>query len=233
MDIRINNFTSFKSKAYPVKPFIIKTKHGRLNISEVTQKDLKREGFIYNLTKFFCKNFASKTKDPNWRVFKNSRCFKSEQILNDFAKYYNSKIKHKNDNMTLLLVKDKRNKIQGACLSYGYDRIPGSKELVCYIDSIAVNPAFRGLKIGKILIEKTLESAKNTFTDAFLTGDRSACGFYEKLGFKALSDSINGQKEIIDYLSKRRNDYPKYIEFFTKPLQNSEDRWYNKTKIND
>ena len=135
--------------------------------------------------------------------------------------------------MTLLLVKDKRNKIQGACLSYGYDRIPNTKGLVCYIDSIAINPVFRGLKIGKMLIEKTLESAQNSFTDAFLTGDRSAYGFYKKLGFEPLSDSIKGQKEVIDFLSKRRNDYPKYIEFFTKPLQNSEKRWYDKIIIND
>lgn len=233
MDIRINNFTNFRSKAYPVQPLIIKTKHGRLKMCEATQKDLKRDGFFINLTKLFCKNFASLTKDPNWNIFKNQRFENYEQVLKDFTKYYTAKIKHNNSDMTLLLVKDKRNKIQGACLSYGYDRIPEARDYTCYIDSIAVNPAYRGYNIGKILMEKTLESAKNKFTDAFLTGDREAAGFYKKLGFEALTEDTPNQKNIIDYLSKRRTDYPKYIELFTKPLQDSKERWFDKIIINE
>lgn len=233
MDIRINNFNNFKSKAYPVKPFVIKTKHGKLNVSEVTQKDLKRDGFIFNLTKFFCKNFALQTKDPNWRIFNNPKNINYEQTLIDFSRYYNAKIKHNHDYMTLLLVKDKRNKIQGACLSYGYDRIPNAREYACYIDSIAINPAYRGFHIGKLLLEKTIESAKNKFTDVFLTGDKMSYGFYEKMGFEPLSVANEGQKNVIDYLSKRRSDYPQYIELFTKPLQDSKERWYDKIIINE
>lgn len=233
MDIRINNFTNFQSKAYPVKPFTIKTKHGRLNVSEVTQRDLKRDGFIEMLTKFFCKNFASLTKDPNWRIFRNRNSSTSEQIIKDFARYYNAKIRHNNDYMTLLLIKDKRNKIQGACLSYGYDRIPNAREYACYIDSLAVNPTYRNFNLGTMLIEKTLESAGNKFTDAFLTGDRESYKFYEKLGFVPLSEDNPAQKNIIDYLSKRRSDYPKYIELFTKPIQDTKERWYDKVIIND
>ena len=233
MDIRINSFTNFQSKAYPVQPFIIKTKHGRLKVSEVTGKDLKRENFILNLTKFFCKNFASGTEDPNWKIFLNKKNINYQTALRDFMNYYNAKVKNNDENMTLLIAKDKRNKIQGACLSYGYDKIPDAKETTCYIDSIAVNPTYRGFNLGKILIEKTLESAKNKFTDAFLTGDRSAYKFYTNLGFSPLKIDDERQLGIINYLSRRRSDYPRYVELFTRPLQDSEERWYNKIDINE
>lgn len=233
MDIRISANLNFQSKAYPVKPFVIKTRSGKLNICEVSQKDLRQKGFIFNLTKFFCKNFASLTKDPNWKIFERPRSNDYERMLYDFSKYYKAKIKRKSDDMTLLLAKDKRNKIQGACLSYGYDRIPGAEETTCYIDSIAVNPAYRGFDIGTMLIEKTIESAKNKFTDVFLTGDREAFSFYEKLGFIPMDEYNADQKAVIDFIRKRRMDYPKYVELFTQPIQNSEKRWYEKLIINE
>ena len=231
MDIRINSYTNFKSKAYPVKSFIIKTKHGRLNVSEVTLKDIKREGFFTNLAKFFCKNFSSVTKDPNWDVIKYKKAGYYDEAIKEHAKYYSAKIKRNNEDMTLLLVKDKRNKIQGACLSYGYDKIPNTKDTVCYIDSIAVSRAYRGFNIGKILIEKTMESAKNKFTDIFLAGEKQAHGFYKNLGFKSLSAETEEEKKIMDYISKRRSDYPKYVELFTKSLKESERPWYERIDI--
>ena len=135
MNISINTQLSFQSKANPVMPFIIKTKRGRLNVAEVTQRELSRGGFLENLTKFFCKNFASSTNDPAWKIFtKHNNLNYGEDILH-FIRYYTSKIKYGDENMTLLLAKDKRNKIQGACLSYGYDKFPDAKDKACYIDS--------------------------------------------------------------------------------------------------
>ena len=223
MDIRISNITNFQSKAHPVKPFMIRTKNGRLKVCEVTQKDLKRKGFFEKLAKFFCKNFAASTKDPLWRVFKNPKSIDYERVLNDNAKYYEARLRRNDKNMTLLLVKNKRNKIQGACLSYGYDRIQGVEDKVCYI---AVTPAYRGSKIGKILVEKTLESAQNKFSDVFITADREACGFYEKLGLTPLKPEDEDRRAIIDFMSKTRVDYPKYTELYTKALQEAKERWY-------
>ena len=218
---------NFKSKANPISPFIIKTKRGRLNVAEITQRDIKREGFFENLTKFFCKNFASSTEDPTWKIFTRHNSLNYGTDIQHLIRYYSSKVKYGDENMTLLIAKDKRNKIQGACLSYGYDKIPNAKENVCYIDSIAINPAYRGFKLGKIMIEKTLDSAKNKFTDVFLTGDRVASGFYERLGFKPLDKNDEAQKTVIDYISRRRSDYPNYIELYTKPLREYSERWYN------
>ena len=226
MKINSVDKTNFGSKANPVAPFIIRTKRGRLTVAEISQKDLRRDGFIQKLTRFFCKNFASLTKDPNWQVFKRGYGADYDIALLDLIRYYSARIKSKDENMTLLIAKDKRNKIQGACLSYGYDRIPNQKNRVCYIDSIAVNSSYRGYDVGRLLLEKTLDSARNKFTDAFLSGDRCAFGFYNKLGFKPLNKKDKAQDTVIDYISKRRSDYPKYVDFFNLPLKEDEERWY-------
>ena len=226
MKISINTQLNFQSKANPVTPFVLRTKHGRLNVAEVTARDLRREGFMENLTKFFCKNFASSTNDPAWKVFAKHNSFNYGNDLQNFIRYYASRIKYGDENMTLLLAKDKRNKIQGACLSYGYKSVPGANDKVCYIDSIAVNQQYRGFKLGELLINKTLESAQKVFTDAFLTGDKVACGFYEKLGFKSLDRKDSAQNTIINYISHRRSDYPEYVDLLTRPLREHSERWY-------
>ena len=221
--------TNFKSKAYPVAPFVIKTRRGKLTVAEASNRDLKKDCFFLKLTRFFAKNFASLTNDPNWQVFKNGYGANYDEAIRELVRYYSAKIKAKDENLTLLLAKDKRNKIQGACLSYGYDRMPNANDKACYIDSIAVNPAYRGFNVGTVLMEKTLDSAKNNFTDAFLTGDKQASGFYANLGFQALDREDEAQRVIIDYISKRRFDYPKYIDFFNLPLKYDAKRWYEIT----
>ena len=230
--MNINNTSlTFSSAANPIKPFVIMTKHGKLNISEVSARDKKRKFFFYNLAKFFLKNFASSTKDPALEFIKHKKTDYYEKSIKEYTQYYKAKVNNNNKDMTLLLVKDKRNKIQGACLSYGYDIFDGTADSVCYIDSIAINPIYRGFNIGKILIEKTLYSAKNKFSDSFLTGDKSAFEFYKKLGFVPLNKNNSKQKIIIDYLSKRLSAYPKYVELFNKPLQENTPRWYTKIDL--
>lgn len=220
---------NFKSKANPIRPFVIKTPKGKLNISEVSVKDIRCDKFMENLTKFFCKNFATATDDPGWRIFIQSGSANYLSAIRNFKKYYLSKLKSNNEHLTLLLARDKNKKIQGACLSFPLEEIPGATQTTCYIDSIAVNPVYRNLNIGRLLLEKTLESAKNVFTDVFLTGDKSAAGFYSSLGFDVLNKNDSFQNVIINYVSKRRFDYPDYIELFTKPLQENAERWYKKS----
>ena len=227
MKINRIEITGFKSKAYPVAPFVIRTKRGRLNVAEASSRDIRRDGFFLNLARFFARNFASLTKDPNWEIFRRGCGANYDDAMRELVRYYHAKIKAKDSDMTLLLAKDKRNKIQGACLSYGYDRIPDVKDRVCYIDSIAVNPAYRGFNIGQTMMEKTLNSAGNNFSDAFLSGDKMASGFYTKLGFQPLDKEDESQRVIIDYISRRRSDYPEYIDFFNIPLNERAERWYN------
>ena len=226
MRIDFDTSVNFNSKAYPIMPYVIKTKHGKLRVYEVSQKDLDIDRFIEKLTKFFSQNFASMTNDPEWRIFSNKHHHKYKMMFENLASHYTSKVKTDDSHRTLLLVKDKRNKIQGACLSYGFDKLPNFKDKVCYIDSIAVNPAYRRYNIGKSLLIKSLEAAQNTFKDAFLIGERLAFGFYSKIGFKPMDKKHEGQALIIDSLSHFQNDYPQYVEFFTKSLNDSKKRWY-------
>ena len=42
-----------------------------------------------------------------------------------------------------------------------------------------------------------------------------------------LDGDDEAQKVIMDYISKRRSDYPKYIDFFNMPLKEELPRWYD------
>ena len=225
--MEINYQQNFTSKLNPIKPFSVNTKQGRVYIKEISQKEIKKSGFIRNLTVMFSKNFASLTNDPGWLIINNpNEKEKAAYIIKDFIKYAKSKLLKPDENLTLLAVFDKNKKLQGACMSFGLDDAPGCKKSTCYIESIGINKKYRGEGLGKILINKTLSSAKKSFTDVFLTGENLALGFYEKLGFKHLDPKDKVQKTVIDFIAQDRDDYPKYVSFLTKPLQPDKQRWY-------
>jgi ribosomal protein S18 acetylase RimI-like enzyme len=227
MQVSTNSNLSFTSKLSPIKPFTINTKNGRLFVSEATKKDFSSRNFCKNLSKFFCQNFASHTKNPDWLIFNNSSHREIRNaILETFSKSIQSKFRDNDNTLTILVARDSHNKIQGACISHGFDEVPASKTTTCYIEDIAVSPKFRGFGVGKILLDKTLKSAQKTFTDVFLTGEALAEGFYRKLGFTHLNPKNKLQKNIIDYLAHERSDFPQYIKFLTKPLQKDKSRWY-------
>lgn len=158
-------------------------------------------------------------------------------MIENFVSYLRHIIKNDDGNMTLLLAKDKRSKIQGACLSYGYDLVDGSKDYILYVDSIAVNKTFRGAKLGKKMMQKTIEANKDnsSFTDVFLVGEKGALGFYKKLGFVNLIKKDPAQCKVSNFIALDREDYPKYVDFLTLPLKPEQPRWYSKVaqKISD
>jgi ribosomal protein S18 acetylase RimI-like enzyme len=227
MDISANSNLSFTSKLSPIKPFTINTKNGRLFVSEATKKDVSSPNFYKDLSKFFCQNFASNSNDPSWLVY-NDPAHKEIHyaILDLFSRSIKTKLRENDNSLTILIAKDSRNKIQGACLSHGFDEVPASQETTCYIRDLAVNQKFRGFGVGKILLDKTLQSAQKTFTDVFLTGATLAEGFYKKLGFTHLNPENKHQRWVIKFLAQDRDDFPEYVKFLTKPLQNDKNRWY-------
>jgi len=226
--MQIHNSVTFTSRANPVKPFIIYTSKGMLHFKEPSMRRIHSRGFIKNLAMFFCKNFASLTNDPFWKPFGKAKLSKEyKQHFKAQVAYFKKILHSSDDDITLLLATDKKNKIQGAILSFGFEDVPGCKKSVYYIEDLAVNPKYRKNGIGKVLIEKTLDSVKNVFTDAFLTGEVLAEGFYKRLGFNHLNPADAAQKSVIDYLAKIREDFPNYVSFLTKPLQQSKPRWYN------
>ena len=164
MEIRYQ--PNFTSKLSPIKPFSVNTKHGRVYIRELSQNELKKKGFIKNLTVMFAKNFASFTNNPEWLIINNpNEKEKAIYVIKNFTKYVKNKFLKPDDNLTLLAVFDKHKKLQGACMSFGFDEAPGCRKSTCYIESIGINKKYRGEGLGKILINKTISSAKKNFTD--------------------------------------------------------------------
>ncbi len=222
-----NNYSqqNFTSKLCPVRPFRVKTNAGKLYIKEVTKKEVNQKSFINNLAKVLAKNIASNTEDPSWKIiFKQDR--EGKLVIENFKRYLKRRLNTNDDTLTLLVAYDKKKKIQGACMSFGFDDVPTCEKSVCYIESLGINPKYRGAGVGKLMVEKTLESAKNIFTDAYLASENLALGFYKKLGFKKLNPAYEAQKTIIDFIALDRADYPEYVSLLTKPLQQNKPRWY-------
>lgn len=230
MQVDINSCQNFTSLNNPIKPFIVKTKRGKVFVRELGANDLRKKGVIEKLTKLFIKNFASSTNDPGWFIFNNpNEAEKCSKIFNNFLDSMKGRLLNPNGNLTLLAVFDKNKRLQGACMSFGFDEVPTGKKSVCCIESLAVNKLYRGEGLGKVLVNKTLSSAKKTFTDVFLVGENLAEGFYKKLGFKHLDSNDKAQKTVINFIAQDRWDYPDYVSFLTKPLQESKPRWYINT----
>lgn len=221
------NSTPFTSKCCPIKPFTVKTKLGDIRFEELPVENYEHRGFLRKMVNFFCLNFAKNSTDPEWLKFQNPVNRNSFiELKNRFCSEYRHVFKNDDGHLSLLVARNSNNEVCGACLSYGFDEVPGARNTTLYIDSIAVDEKYRGLGIGKILLEKSVEAGKEFFTDIFLHGEKLAGGFYEKLGFKQLNPKNTVQRKVINYLAMDRFDYPEYIYLFTKPLQENKPRWY-------
>ena len=225
---KYNTNLTFKSKINPIKPYKLQTRIGEISISEVNfDKELTCK-FIRRLNKFFCKNFAQDTKDTNYSIYSKGSLEQRLECEKDFYTRYlrifkNPKLR---DKSTILIAKDSNNNLQGACISTPYFEVPECLNTTLWIDSLAVNKKYRNARIASELLNKTIESNKETFTDVFLTGTISAKKFYEKMGFKILNKAHSAQKTVYDFLRNKRYDIPKYVLPFTKPIQNKKTRWY-------
>lgn len=231
MEIRLQpQRQNFTSRLKPVKVYKVKTSRGNLTFQEPSLAEIRNNAFLRKLTKFFCDNFASKTEEPGWLAYKNGdNPHIKAAILESCFSQYKSKLLNPKGDLTLLVAKDRFNNIRGACLAFGYDDVPNAEKSVYYIDSLAVNPRFRGHNIGKVLLNKTIQSVQNKFSDVFLVGENMALGFYKKLGFEHLNSGVSAQKTVIDFIAQDKFSYPKYVSFLTKPLKQDEQRWYVKT----
>ncbi len=216
---------NFQSRNNPLKPFIIKTRLGDLACSEIPSKDLCQSQKLYELSHFFCKNFASLTEDPYWLKYNNPNY--KNIFASSFFNYLNNKIANDDGNLTMIVAKNKKGKVQAACLSYTYDLLPEGYNTVCYVDSLAVNDEYRRNGIAKTLLDKTEEINKNIFTDIFLTGEVLARKFYEKIGYSKLDEKDPAQRFYINYLNNERGAEMKYLIPFNKPLQKDKPRWFS------
>lgn len=227
MQVQNISHQNFTSRINPVPSFTINTKAGKLHFEEPTLEQINKRGFVKRLTLFFCKNFATTSDCPVWQAFAGKEMNNSANFyLKLLTQNFKNTLKEKNNHLTLLIARDSRRKIQGAVLGFPFDTIPACENSLYYIEDIAVGENFRGCGIGKILLNKSLESIKNKFTDVLLTNTRQVENFYKRLGFKNLDSGDNVQKTVLDFLAQDRYDYPRYVNFMTKSLHKDEQGWF-------
>lgn len=222
---KIHSPNNFQSKNNPIKPFVINTKVGRLFVSETPIEEFKDRKFLRKILRFFIENFASSTKDPYWLRFKDTS--NRGRMIDFYEDYMRPTINKDDGNMSLLVARDKTGKLCGACWSHSYRQIPEAQETTCYIEALAVDKKYRGCRLGERLLNVTLNANKKTFTDVFLRGEMYAVGFYKRMGFDVMSESIPAQQPVMKILAEMGEGYPDYIKFFTKALQPSKPRWFD------
>jgi len=221
------NNVQFTSRLNPVTPFTFKTKAGKIRIYEAQRSEINRHGFARELMTFFTKNLASVSEHPSMSFFHNpEKAGICSKIIKFHIDRFWNLIKNDDGTLTLLLAKDKFNKLRGACLSYGYKDVPTAAKTTCFIDSIAVDGAYRGCRIGENMLKRVLRADKKTFTDVFLTGETKSRGFYDRFGFVELDPFDETQSKVIDFIAMDDDGYPEYVDFLTMPLQNNKPRWY-------
>lgn len=231
MKIQSTDNISFTSLNNPVKKFNIFTPKGKLHVQEVRLKE-KSVDFSFNISKFINENFIDGASDPLWKEFLKPE---KEILLSGknerYAKYLRDVFKNDDGNTTLLLARDGQNWIKGAILSLTYND-PASlyDPKLCNIEAVCVDKDYRGFGVGKKLMEKTMQSAKNAFTDAVLTGYNKAVPFYKKLGFQILTQDSRKNMYFYKELQKEREDIPRYTQLMFKPLQPKNQRFYERIK---
>jgi len=214
-----NNKTTFTSYNNPIKSFDIPSPKGMLHFYEINSKHQAKNSFCKALAEFFLENFATTSSHPYWKLLisdKKTDLFYDR--VKDDAKRYKKFLKSKDS--TVLVAKDKAKHIVAAIFTKSLNETPTVKDAdTLYIDSIAVNPEYRGKGIGETLINKILSSAAERFSDVFLVAYKESVPFYKKLGFQTLDyyKKPNAQY-LISELAKDRLDYPEYAEFMEKPL---------------
>ena len=225
-----NSQISFYSKRNPIGAYKIATTLGTLRVAEVDFDKGLSHSFIKRINKFFLKNFAEKSQDEYYLEYKNGNKKCRKHRLKDMEEYYREIFEDStyDDNITLLIAKDKHNKIQGACLSTSCCELPGCFDTTLWVDALAVNKKYRNEGIARELITKIIEVSKKSYTDVFLTGSNFAAKFYEKLGFKELDFAKSHQRTIIKYLEDTREDFPEHVKAFSLILQPDKPRWFIK-----
>ncbi len=236
MKIYTNNANSinFKSRNNPVMPFVINTQKGKLYVKEFREADAKSQKESENLAKFLIVGFISTTKDPWFLNLKDPQnTNKYKEAIKHFGEYYSSMFKKDDGNLTILVAHNNKNKLCGAVVTNTLNEAGVIDSQTCYVDSIAVSPAYRKQGIGKLLMEKAISCSKDIYTDSFLASDNMAVSFQEKNGYKALDYSNPTERKIIDKINATRGDYPEYVTFMHKQLKENDNDtdWANRIKI--
>lgn len=230
MKVAACNNISFTSLSNPITPFKIKTEHGTLIVKEEFKSFLQNSYNRKIIGKFFTDNFMEVSKFPQLKPF---RCIANSDIYERyFSGYGDSCFDAYRRNpflSTLLIAINKKHRIVGAILTHPFDEISSIKDSrTFYINSIAVDKKYRGIGLGKILLESTIKADGKSFTDIFLTAIKESVPFYKKLGFEEINPSNIKYKMFLKKIAVSRADYPKYMTPMTKNIKPSASRWIDR-----
>jgi len=216
----------FGSLNNPVKPFVIKTTKGTLHFREYDYTKRTKNKFWEKLMGFFNDNFANTTSDPAWKDY-NSPTFDKKSFNKEDAQNY-MKLSD-NPDATILVGRNRWRKIVAGIIAKPLDAKPVIEDnKTLYVDSIAIDPQYRGNKVGENLLNKTIESMGNRYSDCFLASYNESLSFYKKQGFRTLENTNPQEGKAIKKLSEWRNDNPHFVTFVTKPIDKSQLRWYDR-----
>lgn len=186
--------TSFTSKKFPVEPFEVVTKKGKILIRELSKDEI-------GPAVRFSMEEAQKTFaliDNFWKDMSESKkaltAFMTRQLYkgvleSDEGTILVGTIGEKQDIKALFLLRKPEENHLKPLFSKLFNN-----EKTGIFEEFMVDEECRGQGLGKICVDKLFQTAKS-FSQIFLTANKLATGFYEKLGFKELN--INYLKSIL------------------------------------
>lgn len=223
-----NYSINFCSKNNPIPKFQINTTKGKLFVSEFTDKEVADEIKLKEISKFFTDNFINNTKDPSLTQYKNPQNYNKYITLLDRIKNYYREMFIENDgNLTVLEARNSLGELCGAVVTNTFKDISGIFDnKTCYVDSIAVRKDYRKNHVATILMDKAIGCSKGIYTDVFLASDNMAVPFQLKNGYRIMDYNNEAEKVVIDKINKFRGDYPEYITFMDKRLDETSEPWF-------
>lgn len=219
-DINCNSY-SFGSKNCPIKPFKINTNNGVLFAKEISKKDLLDSGAF----SFEC----ALESLPFMQIQRDILSKDTFLIGNLYANFHKQTLAKKDGNSTILIAKDSNHKIKALFTIESFDEFARKENgfsdvRTGYIGECMIAPEFRRQGIGKILLDKILQTSKGYFSDIFLESSNESVGFYNKAGFEVLNTSISAIRKINNYILTNRSDRD-YITLMSKSLDPKNPWW--------
>ncbi len=226
----MNNNITFGSRNNPINPFLIKTKIGNLNVREFTLNDKNIEKEILDTADLFVYNFATNTKDPTYLClpFAPKQIYKS--VVEGFARYIKNVLQTDDGNVTYLIAKNQFGKTEACCMTSSLNAFGSLNEPnSLYVSNIAVNKSYRGNKVGSTMVNKIIEASYNRFSDLVLVADNCAVPAYKKRwNLEEFKPKDEIQEKVFNLMRETQDDYPEYVTFMHKPLDITQERWWEK-----
>jgi len=198
----LNSQLTFGSKNSPVKPFKIETTQGALSVRELSKSNIKASSEFM----FDC---LVSSGDDGWDKYKNCDKATKKHVLSWFNTLTEHCLNKEDGNSTVLVAKDKNNKIKAYFNLQNFDEMDmlyktGLKDAKTgFVQSCYVASDYRSQKVGEKILEKMLPTANGFFTDILLSAGKQAVTFYQKMGFVPCENISSESKKVTDFFMSK------------------------------